>query len=329
MKKNSTRYLAGLTYFLISLFLLFVKFWAFKITSSQAIFSDAMESIVNVVAAGLAFYVLYQNHKPNSNFPYGAGKLEYISSSTEGSLMVFASIAIYFQVFNSFFQKETLNELTPGILLIAFTGVINLGLGLFLKHQGKKTNSMALKVSGSHVLTDVATTAGILVSLAIVSMTGWQFIDSLIALALASYIGFVGVKHVLSSLREMIDKENPKILKNLEKIFNQTRPDGIIQIHQVKIIRSGSFHHIDAHLVVPEYWDVKKVHEELNQFEKSIEDHYDYSVELGVHIDPCRRAYCKFCAVSNCSLRKEAFEKKLAVSLDQMRSLVEPEKFKK
>lgn len=328
MVRHSTRYFAGMVYFLISLALLFLKFLAFHITSSQAIFSDAMESIVNVVASGLTFYVLYQNQKPHPKFPYGAGKLEYISSSTEGSLMVFASLAIYFQVFNALFSNKQLHELGVGLLLIGFTGLANLGLGLFLKHEAKKTQSKALAVSGSHVLTDVLTTAGVLVGLGLVHVTGWKFLDSLLALILATYIGIIGVTHVLSSLSEMIDKENPDILAKLEPIFNKVRPDGIIQIHQVKVIRSGSFHHIDAHFVVPEYWEAHKIHEELNDFEKKIESHYDHNIELGVHIDPCRRAYCKFCSISNCSVRQEDFVKKIPASVGQMRSLHEPEKFK-
>ena len=328
MKETVTRYHAGLIYFLVSISLLFVKFWAFQITTSQAIFSDAMESIVNVIASGLTFYVLYQSQKPTRRFPYGAGKLEYVSSSIEGGLLVFASLAIYFQAINSLFSHKTLNQLSTGLLLIAFTGIVNLALGLFLKQRGKKLKSMALQTSGSHVLSDALTTVGILLGLGLVQVTGWVFLDSLLAIGIASLIGVVGIKHIRSALIEIIDKENLPILKKLEVIFNKVRPSGIIQIHQVKIIRSGSFHHIDAHFVIPEYWDIQKAHNELNLFEKDIEKNYDRSIELGFHLDPCRRAYCKFCSVSNCSIRKEKFEKKVPVSLEQMRSLLEPEDFK-
>ena len=328
MKETLTRYRIGLVYFLVSISLLFIKFWAFQITASQAIFSDAMESIVNVIASGLTLYVLYQKQKPTPGFPYGAGKLEYISSSIEGSLLVFASLAIYFQAINSLFSHKTLNQLGTGLLLITFTGIVNLALGLFLKYKGRKIKSMALQTSGSHVLSDALTTVGILLGLGLVQVTGWIFLDSLLAIGIASLIGVVGIKHIRSALVEIIDKENPDILKKLAVIFNKVRPSGIIQIHQVKIIRSGSFHHIDAHFVVPEYWDIQKAHEELNFFEKNIERNYEHSIELGFHLDPCRRAYCKFCDVSNCSIRKEKFEKKIPVSLEQMRSLHEPKDFK-
>ncbi len=329
MNKISLRYAPGLIYFLVSFVLLIAKFLAYKITSSEAIFSDAMESIVNVIAAGLIFYTLHKNRKPDPNFPYGTGKLEYISSTTEGGLLAFAALAIIFESAPNLIKQEPVFALDSGILIITITGIVNLCLGLFLKYQSKKFNSVALNMSGTHVLSDVLTTVGVIIGLFLVKLTGLFFIDSLIALAIAFFIGYLSIKHIRSSLGEMLDKEDLKLLKKLESIFNTIKREGFIQIHQVKVIRSGDFHHIDAHFVIPEFWDVTKIHEELNNLEEKINKFYGKKVELGVHLDPCRRAYCKHCDVLYCKIRKEDFVKKLPASIEQMRSLMEPESFMK
>ncbi len=326
---NKARYIPGLIYFVVSFILLIAKFLAYKITSSEAIFSDAMESIVNVVASGLIFYTLHKNRKPDPHFPYGTGKLEYISSTTEGGLLAFAALAIIFESVPNLINPKPIFELNSGIFIITITGVVNLFLGLFLKYQSKKLNSVALNMSGTHILSDVLTTVGVILGLFIVKSTGLFFIDSLIALAIAGFIGYLSIKHIRSSIGEMLDKEDLKLLKKLETIFNTIKREGFIQIHQVKVIRSGEFHHIDAHFVIPEFWDVTKIHEEINNLEEKINNLYDKKAELGVHLDPCRRAYCKHCDVLYCKIRKEDFVKKLPASIEQMRSPIEPKSFMK
>jgi len=331
MNKTHTpmRYIPGLIYFIVSFVLLIVKFLAFKITSSEAIFSDAMESIVNVVAAGLTFYTLHKSNQPNPDFPYGSGKLEHISSTTEGGLLAFAALAIIFETVPNLINPQPILEINLGIIMILITGVINLFLGLFLKHQSKKWDSVALNMSGTHILSDVLTTVGVIVGLLLVKWTNFLFIDSVIALAIAAFITYLSIKHIRSSIGEMLDKEDLQLLKKLETIFNTIKREGFIQIHQVKVIRSGEFHHIDAHFVIPEFWNVEKVHTEINNLEEQINQLYGKKIELGVHLDPCRRAYCKHCDVLYCQIRKEDFVEKLAASIEQMRSPIEPTPFMK
>ena len=321
------RYLPGLAYLLISLALLAVKFWAYSLTSSEAIFSDAMESIVNVVAAGLSFYALYRNRKPSPDFPYGPGKLEHVSSSTEGALMALASLTIIFEAVSSLIFKPPLQQIGLGLWLVSFSGAANLLLGLFLRQQGKKRQSPALAASGAHVLSDSITTGGVILGLLLIKATGWAFLDPLTALIIAGFVGWTGLRLLKSSVGEVLDKENPALLKKLAAVFNSVEREGFIQIHQVKVIRAGGSHHIDAHFVIPEFWEVKQIHEELNSLEKKIEALYGQKVELGVHLDPCRKAYCKFCDVRSCSIRVEKFERKLPATVEQMRSPEEPEPF--
>ena len=324
-----TRYIPGLIYLSVSIALLFFKFFAYKMTSSDAIFSDAMESIVNVVAAAFAFYALYKSTQKTSQFPYGAGKIENISASVEGSLLGFASIAILFEVFLSVVKAPTVENLNVGIIIIAITGFANLLLGVYLKYESRRLQSQALDASGSHILSDVITTAGVIIGLCITQWTGWFFIDTAIAFVLAIFIAYLSVKHLKSAIGEMLDKEDLGLLKKLVDIFNKINQTGLIQIHHVKIIRSGPLHHIDAHFVLPEFWDVNKIHDEVSLLEKNINKYYGYEVEIGAHLDPCRKAYCKHCDLASCPIRKEDFIKKLPVTLEQMRSPMEPDDFMK
>lgn len=324
-----SRYQPSFVYLIVSLILCAVKFIAYSLTLSDAIFSDAMESLVNIVAATLSFYALYKSHQKNSQFPYGAGKLESISTFAEGGLLAFASLAIVFEAFTSLVNKQSLQDLQVGIYLIFLTSIGNALLAFYLSKQAKKLKSQALKASASHIFSDVMTSLSLIAGLFLIQWTGWMFLDSVIAFGLAFFIAYLSFKHLKIGIREILDKEDPKLLQKLEKVLSNIEQPGIIQIHQVKIIRSGPLHHIDAHFVIPEFWDVKAIHHELEKLEQSISKQYDYQVEIGSHLDPCRQAYCKHCKVQPCSIRKENFVEKLQVSVDQMRSPVEPKPFRK
>lgn len=324
----TARYWPGLIYLIVSLILCVCKFVAYRITLSDAIFSDAMESIVNVVAATLSFYALYKSTQKNSQFPYGAGKLESISTFAEGSLLAFASLAIMLTAFTSLINKQNLQELKLGIFLVLITAIANALLAVYLRYESKRLKSHALSASSTHIFSDVVTSVVLVVGLILIQWTGWMFLDSLMAFIMAIFIAYLSFKHLKIGVREILDKENLQLLKELEKIFNNIDQPGLIQIHQVKIIRSGPLHHIDAHLVIPEFWSVKTIHEELKKLEQSISKTYNYRVEIGSHLDPCRKAYCKHCQVSPCSIRKEDFVEKLKVTVEQMRSPLEPKFFR-
>ncbi|MES2856106.1 MAG: cation diffusion facilitator family transporter [Bdellovibrionota bacterium] len=309
----------------VSVLLLLAKFYAFNLTRSQAIFSDAMESVVNVVAAGLAIFVIWYARKPaDQDHPYGHGKVEFFSAAFEGGLVAFASLLICFEAVRALYESRPINELGFGVLITLVTGGANAVLGLFLIRAGKKRQSAALEASGLHVLTDFWTSAGVALGLGLVVLTGKQWLDPVVALVMGLFLAKTGFGLVQKSVGSLLDAEDKELLEKLLNIIGTHRPTGIIQVHHARIMRSGHFHHIDAHAVVPEYWDVAEAHEKTEDFESELIRRYPYPGELHLHVDPCRRAYCRNCDVTNCPIRKHPFEHLRQLSIEELTNPEEP-----
>jgi cation diffusion facilitator family transporter len=318
---------AGLS-LVVGLALLILKFWAFRVTGSQAVFSDAMESIVNVVAAIFALIVVVIAARPaDKDHPYGHGKLEFFSAAFEGGLIAFAAVLICFQAGEALLTGRPLNELNFGVTVVLGAGLVNLLLGLLLLRSGRQVKSPALVASGHHVISDFWTSAGAAAGLVLVSLTGWDWIDPAVALLLGLFLASTGIRLVRRSVGGLLDEEDREILGTLVDLIERDRNEGIIQVHYCRVIRSGRYHHIDAHVVVPEFWDVARAHQETKDFERRLIEDYPYDGELHFHVDPCRHAYCRVCEVQNCPIRQQAFEGRRAPTIDEITSPHEPSQF--
>lgn len=305
--------------------LMMLKFWAYNMTRSEAIRSDALESIVNIVTASLAIFVVYYAAKPaDEDHPYGHGKAEYFSSAFEGGLISFAAAIIIIDGVRALLGEPYLRDLELGLALVFFCGVVNFLLGIYLVQQGKKNKSTALYASGRHVLSDSITSAGVVGGVFIVKVTGAIWLDASLAILVGVYLAYTGFQLVRQSVGSLMDAEDEGLLKELMEAFQNSRVPGIIQLHNVKVIRSGSYHHIDAHVVLPEFWEISYTHEKLNEFEKKVIQNYTFYGEMNFHMDPCRRVYCRHCDLPNCKIRQEAFVDKLKINLSQLKAKDEP-----
>ncbi|AFM12736.1 cation diffusion facilitator family transporter [Turneriella parva] len=310
----------------VSTLLLIVKFIAYYLTHSQAIFSDALESIVNVVAASLALFVIYISSKPaDRNHPYGHGKAEYFSSTVEGALISFAAVMIGIESVNALVSGQSISRLDTGLALIVAAGVANALLGLYLVNIGKKSQSAALVASGKHVLSDSYTSAAVIVGLGAVKFTGIREFDAVAALAVAAVLAFTGFRLVRDSVHALMDAEDTALVDRIAKAFTENRQPGIIRIHHTRVIRAGKYHHIDAHVVVPEFWSVSTAHEQTAQFEADVMQNHDHQGEIHFHIDPCRRVYCHACDLEDCKIRREPFAALIPFSFAELTSPTEPE----
>ncbi len=327
--EQSHRSQAAIVSLVVSTGLLLVKFWAFHQTGSQAVFSDAMESIVNVVASALALFVIFYASRPaDQEHPYGHGKMEYFSAAFEGGLISFAAILIMVASIRSLILGPEIERLDIGVIVVLGAGAVNFLLGLYLVRRGQKLSSVALRASGKHALADFWTSLGVGLGLALVALTEMFWLDSVLAFAVGALLARSGFKLVRESVGALLDEEDLEVLKKLAGAFEKHSENGIIQIHHVKTIRSGWYHHIDAHVVLPEFWTVDQVHERMLVFEKRVIQDYPYKGEMNFHFDPCRRAYCKVCDLKDCPIRREPFVERMAPDIEQLRSPHEPSEFR-
>jgi cation diffusion facilitator family transporter len=316
---------AGVLTVVVGTIIMLAKFWAYNLTESQGVYSDAMESIVNVATGLFSLFVIYYSALPkDQNHPYGHGKIEYFSAAFEGGLIFFAASLILFEATHALYEGRALNELSTGTVILAIAGVCNFLLGLFLKRVGHRYRSSALVASGEHVISDFWTSVAIIVALVLIQITGLKWIDTVAAYVAGMYLAYTGFHIVRQSISGLMDQEDLGVLNELADVFNRHMGNGIIQIHYVRIIRSGWYHHIDAHLIVPEFWRIDETHERLDAFEKGFIKDYSYGGDANFHLDPCRRAYCESCDLKNCPVRQQPFGKKRAITVDELRSPTEP-----
>ncbi len=293
--------------------LLFVgKLVAWKLTNSDAVFSDAMESIVNVISAFLGLYSLYLASKPrDENHPYGHGKVEFVTSAIEGSLISIAGLMIIYEGTNSLLSDKVLNKLDWGIWIIAGTAIINYILGYISIQKGKAENSVVLISSGKHLQSDTITTLGVVVSLVLVYFTKLIWIDSVVALIFGFYIIVIGYKIIRKSLSGIMDEADPEMLERLAKFLNDNRKTEWIDVHNMKIQQFGSRLHIDAHLTLPWYFELRTAHDEMEEMITLIAENTDRTVEFNFHMDDCKPTSCAICQIENCPVRQQAFIRKI------------------
>ena len=305
----------------VSFLLMGAKFWAYQKTESQAVLSDALESLVNVAAAILGVYVIWMADRPaDEDHPYGHGKLEYFSAAVEGGLILFAAMMIFGEAVHAIVQGEKPRELGVGILWLGGAGIINCLFGIILIFVGRRLRSIAIKSSGHHLLSDFVTSLIVVGGLILMEWTNFLWLDSVLAIMAAFYLGWTGFRLVHEASGGLLDREDLKVVAELRQVFLRHLRPGIIQLHHVRVIRAGRYHHVDAHMVVPEFWTVEESHQTVQEFEDAVIQDYRQEGEMHVHVDPCERKYCSWCDLPKCPIRQQEFVERHPLSLDELRA---------
>jgi len=303
---------------LISLALLAVKFQAYRLTGSTAILSDALESIVNVVAAIFALGALVFAGRPAArNHPYGHGKMEFLSAAFEGGLIAFAAVLIVYEVVQALLYGVSLRALDTGVAVVLGAGLVNLALGVYLVRTGRRYDSITLVADGRHVMADFYTSAGIGVGLLLVRVTGFGWLDPLVAAVVALNLLWTGLRLVRQAAAGLLDEEDPALLGRLVDVLQPHLGEGVIRVHHLRAIRSGRVHHVDAHLVVPEFWSVERSHELAEQLGERVMKDLGAEGEMTLHTDPCHRIYCRMCDLEDCPIRRDLFLGRPPLTLDE------------
>ena len=278
---------------------------AWLMTGSVAIFTDALESTVNIFSALLGLYSLYIAAKPrDEDHPYGHGKVEFISGAVEGVLIVAAGIFISLEAIGNLYSPRGLQKMDTGILLISSTAIINFLVGYFALDRGKKSNSMALQASGRHLMTDAYSTFGLVVALILIFLTGYNWLDPAVALAVSFIITVSGYKIIRKSLAGIMDEVDAALIQKLVASIEACRRPQWVDLHNFRVIKYGHVLHIDCHLTMPWYFDVLEAHDEITHLEQTLRTEYGEHVELFVHVDPCLPSSCSICGFAECTRRK-------------------------
>jgi len=299
---------AGLISLTVALLMLAAKYQAYRMTGSTAVLSDALESIVNVAAAVFALGGLVFAGRPaDRNHPYGHGKIEFVSAAFEGGLIAFASVVIVYEAVLILLAGAAVRQISAGVVIVLVTGLVNLVLGWYLVRTGRRYNSLTLVADGKHVIADFWTSAGVVVGLLLVQLTGLAWLDPLVALLVALSLMWTGFRLVRHAAGGLLDEEDPALLSRVLAALQRYVGHGVIRVHHLRAIRSGRFHHVEAHLVVPEFWSVDKAHGVSEDVAARVIHDLGVEGEMVFHTDPCHRIYCATCDLEDCPIRREPF----------------------
>lgn len=296
--------------FIASIVLTGLKFFAYYLTSSNAILSDALESIINVIASGFAFYSIYLSAQPKDrNHPYGHGKIEFFSAGFEGALIMIASLFIIIEAINRIMDPAPIQNLLQGSGFILFTILVNTAIGYKLLSEGKRVNSLALIADGRHLMTDSISSMVLIFSVGLIMLTGYVWIDSVASLLFGVFLAYNGFLLVSKSVAGLMDAVDDDLLEKVVQTLKQHKKDDWIDVHNLRVQQYGSDLHIDCHLTLPYYWELQKVHETIHNFENILKDSHTGETEIFVHADPCLYQCCYFCRIADCPVRQHAFIK--------------------
>lgn len=299
--------------------LFLTKIIAYQYTHSLAILSDALESIVNVIAGFVGLYSLYVAAKPRDlDHPYGHGKAEFVSAAVEGGLIVAAGIMIIYETVMNFLQESPLQKLDTGLILVGATAVINYIAGAVCIRIGKKNNSLALQASGKHLQIDTYSTIGIIVGLAIMLVTRLYWLDKVIALGMSVLVIYNGYRIIRTSLAGIMDEADMQLLKRFINVLNDHRRANWVDLHNLRVIKYGPLLHIDCHLTVPWYLNVHEAHLEIDALAALIKQQLGDAIELFVHTDGCLPFSCTICTKTDCSVRQQPMKERLDWTLENI-----------
>lgn len=297
---------------IVGIVLFIAKLVAWHLTNSDAVFSDAMESIVNIVAGFMGLYSLYLAAKPKDvEHPYGHGKVEFVTSGVEGALIIFAGIIIIVEAADSLLHGNIPKQLDWGILIIAVTAGINYLMGYISYRKGLKENSPVLQSSGKHLQSDTITTVGVVLSMILVYFTKIYWLDAAVAFIFGVYIIFIGYRIIRRALSGIMDEADLGMLAKLAKVMNDNRRPQWIDLHNTRIQQHGSGLHIDAHLTLPWYLELREAHQQMEDAVKLIAENSSRRIEFNFHMDDCKPFSCEICELWECPVRQNAFVKKI------------------
>lgn len=263
-----------------------MKFTAWLLTGSVGLLSDAAESVVNLVAAGVALIVILWSTRPaDEDHSYGHEKADYLSAGFEGALILIAAATIAYAAVDRLIHPAELSAVGIGLAVSATASVVNLLAARLLIKTGKEESSLVLVADGRHLMTDVITSIGVILGVGLVWLTGWERLDPIIALIVAANIVRTGVGLVSDSMSGLMDKALPDTeLTKVSDVLDRFEGQGI-NFHALRTRQAGRRTFISVHVLVPGEWSVKQGHDLLEQVEQDLREPFEQATVF-THLEP-------------------------------------------
>jgi cation diffusion facilitator family transporter len=263
-----------------------LKYLAYWVTGSVALYSDALESIVNLITAVVALYAIHIAAQPaDRRHQFGHHKAEYFSAVLEGVLIVVAALLIFREAYEAFLRPRTLTEPVLGLAINGAATALNGGWSYFLLTWGRAQRSPALVADGWHLMTDVATSVGVIAGLMLALATGWQVLDPLLAAIVGANILWAGWRLVAQSMSGLMDEAVAgEVARHIRQVISGNA-EGAIEAHDVKTRAAGRVTFIEFHLVVPGSMTVAASHEICDRIEAALTEAVP-GCQVLIHVEP-------------------------------------------
>jgi cation diffusion facilitator family transporter len=278
--------LAAVASIVVAVAVMGLKYLAYWVTGSAALFSDALESIVNLITALVALYAIHVSDQPaDRRHQFGHHKAEYFSAVIEGVLIVVAALLILHEAYDALLRPRTLNEPLRGLAINGIATAINAGWSIFLLTWGRRQRSPALVGDGWHLMTDVATSIGVIVGLLLATATGWQALDPLLAAIVAANILWAGWRLVRESVGGLMDEAvTADVARHIRQVIS-SNAEGALEAHDVKTRSAGRATFIEFHLVVPGSMTVAASHAICDRIETALCEAVP-GAQVLIHVEP-------------------------------------------
>ena len=273
--------------FAVGLLMFAGKTYAYFITGSAAILSDAAESVVHVIAVSFAFYSMWLSHQPpDKSHPYGHDRIGFFSAGFEGAMITLAALFIIFESVRKWAEGLHIERLDTGTMYVTAAALINAALGTFLIWRGRRHQSLILIANGRHVLTDVWTSVGVIVGLVLVMVTGWLPFDPIFAIFVATNILWTGGKLMRQSVGGLMDEADPALERQVRAALDRETAVRGLQYHALRYRNTGSSVWMELHLLFPAGVPVEDAHAQATAIEDAIEAAIPVPVHINTHIEP-------------------------------------------
>ena len=263
-----------------------MKTAAWKLTGSVGLLSDAVESLVNLLAAAVALWALrVAAQPPDAEHHFGHSKAEYLASAFEGLAILGAAIAIAVTAWERIADPRPLENVGLGLAVSVGAAAVNGAVAIVLMRAGRRLDSITLRSDAHHLLTDVWTSGGVLVGVVLVKVTGWLVLDPVVALAVATNIVWMAARILVETANGLLDRTIPETeTTQLEAVLSRFRADGV-ELHSVRTRQSGPVRFVDMHVLVPGSWSVQRGHDLCEEIERAVGAAFPRASVL-THLEP-------------------------------------------